>query len=494
MEITKYGDNMNKKRVKTFLVSVFLILCVLCVRIATIQYNCEKVFSRFSYNDKTGEKILYQKRGKILSKNLIPLSYDEFSLSLLGDDFFKTDTPIGNKVRKYSPVLRHTLGYVGADSTGLCALEKMMDEKIKEKEKTTLIYEKDSLSMPIDKGKMYVKETKSTPKDIVTTIDYHIQKEVESVMDIHIKKGAVVIMDVENFEILAISSNPSYEVYNIGSMVNGDASPLLNRAISAYNAGSVFKIVTLSAYLEKNPYGIYDTFYCTGELFTPSGDSFKCNNLLGHQFFDVKDALSKSCNFAFYKIGEKVSAKEISDMALKFGFGKTHLGFQNEESKGFIPQKEVYAPNEVYNLSIGQGDILITPLSCTLMTTIIASGGVKKDVSIIKDETKKKAQYVISPQNADFIKEGMRKCAKDGTGKTDGFKDFKIASKTGSAESGWFLDGELLTHGWYTGFFPYDNPKYAMTVFCENGKSGKLSCVNAFNMICEKINEIYPFL
>ena len=83
----------------------------------------------------------------------------------------------------------------------------------------------------------------------------------------------------------------------------------------------------------------------------------------------------------------------------------------------------------------------------------------------------------------------MRETVISGTARY--MQDMPVAGKTGSAQTGWIENGETMTHGWFCGFFPYDNPKYAMVVFSENGKSGSEACVPLFRNIAIKINELY---
>ena len=137
------------------------------------------------------------------------------------------------------------------------------------------------------------------------------------------------------------------------------------------------------------------------------------------------------------------------------------------------------------------------------MTCIIANGGEKKNVNIIEEIRDSNGntmetfgggneERVISPNTCKLISEAMRMAVTEGTANSLGHSTVAIAGKTGTAETGWVKDGKTLVHGWFCGYFPYDSPRYAVSVLMENGGSGALSALPVFEKIAEEITKIYP--
>ena len=159
-------------------------------------------------------------------------------------------------------------------------------------------------------------------------------------------------------------------------------------------------------------------------------------------------------------------------MAEKMGFGrKTIEGYPQESTGHIMTSQESYGAG-IGNLSIGQGQMLITPVQAAKMTNIVASEGIDKGIHILMDEESDK-KHVINKNTADKIKAMMRSVTENGTASYLGLKDAdgnpKASVKTGTAEYGKKEDEK--SHGWITGYTPCDNPEYVITVFMEGGKS-----------------------
>ena len=217
-------------------------------------------------------------------------------------------------------------------------------------------------------------------------------------------------------------------------------------------------------------------------------------------FLNLKEAFSLSCNCAYYEIGKKLKSDKMLDMAKMFGLGEKCTSLDWEE-EGNIKTDKNKTVCDALNISIGQGDILVTPIQATKISAIIANKGKSKKVNIAdkiinqKGETihylkQEEETIVINENTASIIADMMKKCVDTGTG-TDAHSDkVNISGKTGTAQTGWEKDGELMVHGWFVGFFPSENPKYAMCVFLENGKTSK-NAAKTFKNIAEKIVDLY---
>jgi penicillin-binding protein 2 len=320
-------------------------------------------------------------------------------------------------------------------------------------------------------------------RDLYLTIDARLQKEVWGLMEGY--SGAAIFMDPHNGEILSLVSAPSYDPNR--SLVNTlrqKGAPLLNRAImGVYPPGSVFKIVTSIAGLESGKIRPETSFLCTGR-FKVGKDEFECWNKDGHGYVDLNKAIAWSCNIYFYNTGILVGAEEIYEYATRFGFGRKTGIELFSEAAGFLPsrqwkrleRKENWYAGDTANLSIGQGDLLATPLQVLCMVASIANRGILVQPHIVRrvgdsnignvktENLKVKEEYI------EVIKQGMKGVVKDpdGTGTNAWSSVVSISAKTGTAQVG----GGLSPHGWFAGFAPSQNPRICFVVFLEHAGSG----------------------
>jgi cell division protein FtsI/penicillin-binding protein 2 len=189
-------------------------------------------------------------------------------------------------------------------------------------------------------------------------------------------------------------------------------------------------------------------------------------------------------------------------MADNFGLGR-YTGLENEgieESSGILPSYIGNAsPAEIGNISIGQGEILISPVQAANMASVIANGGILNNVSLIEAIVNNQGERIrnistpnwsraISKETAAALQGMMLLTVQSGTGKwADIGGHGGSAGKTGSAETGWVKDSRNILHAWFSGYFPIDCPRYALCVFIEDGKSGSSSAAPIFAEISAQI-------
>lgn len=422
-------------------------------------------------------------RGIIADRNMIP--------------FTETETGAQNRYRE-NTVANHVIGYTNADGVGVSGIEKTMDSELAEcGGAQAVLLDATGNEIPNFKtGSAYL----DGQKTVKLTLDYHIQKITENVLDKFGITGGAVVMDVESFDVLAMASRPDFSQRQIGRYVASGGTELLNRCVSPYNAGSIFKIITAAAALEEGVMMPDAVHYCGG-VERIEGMDFYCHKKDGHGHLTFEDAFSKSCNCVFYNTGKLLGSKKICEYAEKFGMGKDVLSGQLSESDGNLPKYISSSGQESANLSIGQGEIMITPLQAAKAVSIIAAKGVSKAVNIadsvvdskgetIKDLREYNTERVISEDTASKIGVMMMKATTDGTGSNAKSEKVSIAGKTGSAETGWQTEDGYMVQGWFAGFFPYENPRYVLAVMTENGRGGNISCAPVFKEIAERIIEI----
>lgn len=398
----------------------------------------------------------------------------------------------------------HILGYVDKSGTeGLAGIEKAYDNTLK---RGGGVY----VGILADAGDSFINELgyriwNSMGKEslnIQLTLDYHLQSIVESIMDRMVDKGAVVLMDILTGEILAIASRPDFNPSNINLYLLDEEQPLFNRALGAYTPGSIFKMITAAAALEEgfSPDTIYN---CPGYV-DLGGLIMKCTSYEegGHGSINMVQAFARSCNSYFIHLGLEIGRDKILAMADRFGLGK-NTGLENEgieESTGTLPSYIGNAsPAEIGNISIGQGEILISPVQAANMASVIANGGILNDVTLIKAIVNNEGERIrnvsspvwsraISKETAAALQGMMLLTVQSGTGKwADIGGHGGSAGKTGSAETGWIRDNRNILHAWFSGYFPVDCPRYALCVFIEDGQSGSVSAAPIFAEISAQI-------
>ena len=500
---------MEAKRSKAFLIGVFIILFALCMRIFYFAVFKNVPYSKAVESQSVTRVSVGKRRGIIYDRNGIPLTDRKTEKVYIGErglvsgDKSKLEIVRPQRYDQNGNGV-HTVGYATNESGGMWGIEKIYDHILSRDEENFVSYSADSLKSPMKDVSLSREFGRDDGNGVRLTLDYHIQKIAEKVMDEHIEKGAVVILDVDSFDVLAMASRPEFDKNEIESHLSSNGTEMLNRSLCQYNPGSVFKIVTSICAIENNPLIANLNYECKGSFITPDTLSFLCHKKEGHGKKDMKSAFADSCNCFFYNLGMTLGGEKITQTARKLGLGEKLLCFGDEEASGEIPQKDYFTFGDCANISIGQGDVMITPLQCAALSATVASGGVRREVNIADSvidgngntmlSLRRPGEYeAMNEHTAKVIGEMMRECVISGTGQDAGSCEITIAGKTGSAETGWILsDGSLCVQGWFCGYFPYEEPKYAMAILSENGKSGSQSCVEPFVKICEEINKIYP--
>ncbi|HOJ10583.1 MAG TPA: penicillin-binding transpeptidase domain-containing protein [Clostridiales bacterium] len=414
-----------------------------------------------------------------------------------------------NSLKRYddTTLARHILGYVNKiDGAGEAGLEKFYNDALE--------YDTESFVGVITDGKNNVLpgmgyrlmkvQGRNKKLNVKLTLDYHIQKIVEDVMDKHNITGAVVVEEVDSGNITAIASKPDFDQYNIGNYLNSTGKELFNRAVASYNLGSIFKIIDAAAMFELKEHWD-EEYFCTGSI--KVGDrEFKCYSYDkgGHGYVDFDKAFALSCNTYFIDAAIKMDKKSLLEKARRFGLGNiTGIREQGiDESGGNIPSLDGwYSDGDIANISIGQGAIMATPLQVADIVATVANGGIKNSVNIVdsivddygnkvREVKRKQGHRVIEKDIADRIKNLMEKVIDEGTGTMVDINEYGgAAGKTGSAETGQYIEGQRVVHAWFAGYFPRKNPRYSIAVFVENGRMGGSAAGPVFEEIAKKIME-----
>lgn len=401
-----------------------------------------------------------------------------------------------NEIDRWRLTKLEDYGYKTKDIVGFGGVEEKFDYYLRQEE--------GGLSVEVNHRGKFMRVLGFAPprngKDVMLTLDLKIQKIAEE--NLSGKKGSVILMDPSNGEILALANfpnfNPAIFVDQRSKLISGlfnDADgPFINRAIgSSYPPASIFKVVVASAGLELKKINLSTSFICQGSTMVGSRQ-FKCWDVHGAE--DIFQAIAHSCDVFFYKTGLLLGAQNIHDYALKLGLGR-NVGFElSGETSGFIPSPlwrkinkfQNWFDGDTANLSIGQGDCLITPLQATNMLAVFANRGyllspyIVKAVGGLDFSVRKKRLMGVPFKKSTFeaVVKGLVRVVSDdkGTGNALSVLPVKVAGKTGTAQV-----SRGATHAWFVGFFPLDKPRYVICVFLENGGPGHAASVIAKQII-----------
>ena len=360
-------------------------------------------------------------------------------------------------------------------------------------------------------------------RDLKLSLDIKLQEYAESLLVG--KRGAVVAIEPATGEILCMASNPTYDPRllvgrergeNYKALLQDESFPLFDRAIQAsYPPGSTFKPTQGLIFLEEGIIDLNTVYPCHGG-YVNGGLRVGCHP--HGSPLPLKPALQTSCN-AFFCWGFKAMIDRRSkygSSAAAFEVWKNHLvsmGYGYKlgvdlpgETRGFIPNAKFYdkfykegrwSANTIISVSIGQGEILSTPLQIANLGATIANRGwfitphVVKEIqdTVMPDEYLNRRRPTIDQKWYGDIAEGMRMAVTGGTGRKAALSDIEVAGKTGTAQNPHGND-----HSAFMGFAPYNDPQIAIAVYVENGGWGATYGVPIGSLVMEKYlkGEIAP--
>ncbi len=392
--------------------------------------------------------------------------------------------------------------YVG-DDKGVAGIEATFDDLLRGPEGWKKISKN-------EKGKIlgiYDRLDPGVGAEVTLTIDAEIQHLLSNILR-QAGSASGVVMDVRTGEILAMASVPDYNPNDYIPSISAardreyneaKISPLIDRSISPFVPGSTFKIPTA---LVGAINGLANRSYnCSGYV---SYGSAKVGCWIAqkggsHGSLPLPKAIQQSCNPYFMQLARSIGAKGMAD-----GFGMLGLGEKTgiplpQESPGLVtgsrnwqrlrPNVSV-TPIDMGFLSIGQGNALATPLQLCAVTACVANGGryyeprlVKKAVTrdgtvVVEDAPRVKVDLIkegVKPVDMELIRKGMWMAVNVPGGTAGRLKipGYEVAAKTGTAQVSKPLD---LHNAWTLAFAPFDEPRYAVCMLVENGKSGGAVC------------------
>lgn len=512
-----------------------LFVCCFALLLSRVVWLNFSSYSEAGKERSTRTLTVGERRGKIYDRNYKLLVESEEKLlsvvvpSAASLDFMKkhlTDEEIKDKIHKGLPFIIeseetvntefvrtfsvpqrysddltavHLIGYTDKDKKGVSGIEKAFDSFLTENSgKLTVTFDCDRTGRILAGMDKRINDINFTSKaGVVLSIDKDIQKITEAALsESGIKSGTAIVMKVHTGEILALASYPTYNPAKVAEAINGENSPLLNKALYAYSPGSVFKPLVAAAALE---HGISSdfTYECKGEIRV--GDrKFSCYNHNAHGKINMTEALEESCNTYFVNLIMHTDTELLISLCERLGITRSvTLASTIVSQKGVLPERESLDLKGVLaNFSFGQGELLITPIKMSEIYHTLATGnylpsklimGFTNYVGLMTPEKDTPPIKLLSDSTVNEMRKMLKSVVENG--KADkAFSDLvSLSGKTGTAQSGIYENGKEILRTWFSGFFPSDNPNYIVIVMNENGIGGNTDCAPIFKKICEGI-------
>jgi len=463
-----------------------------------ITNNVDKIVAAVSPTQKGIAGISSILKGEELENVLKTLKKGEPAVCEIPEDII-SDGIVTTKIRHNSGNLTpaiHLIGYTDSDNKGVSGLEAAYNDLLYSEKEAYVYFESDGKGRILQGAKAVIENDSSIAANgVITTIDINIQNIAEKVA-LNLEMGAIVVAEANTGKIRAMVSRPFFDCENIDDYLNREDSPLLNRAINAYNVGSVFKPCVAASGIENGIDGYYNV--CKGYV-EISDRIFKCHKINGHGLLNLSGAIANSCNSYFYNFAEKIGYENVYNMASTLNFGKRiKLCDGIYTANGNLTEKtELKNSAALANFSIGQGKLLLSPVSILPLYCAIATDGTYYLPSIVEGTTKNgitekynkgKKTRVMDKKTADILKKCLSEVITDGTGEDAKPNTVTAAGKTATAQTGKFEDGAEISQGWFCGFFPAEKPKYVVVIFSENTKRQIKSCNQIFAEIADGIN------
>lgn len=402
----------------------------------------------------------------------------------------------------YGSAAAHTLGYTGVNAdpeaenfgdedlltfkmkgtVGRSGLEKVYDEQL-QGATGGAIYLVDPVGYKV--ARPIEQRLPVQGKNIVTSLDIELQQAAEAAMAERI--GAAVALDVRTGEVLVLVSKPDYDLNAFVPRLSTETAKAieasggwLNRAIQGqYPPGSTFKVITAIAGVRSGAIepGVSKSL-CPGYMMV-GNRRFPCHLHSGHGERDVVTAIRDSCNVFFYKYGLEAGPELIAAEAKRFGYNHpTGIELPGEFKHPRVADPEwrrahwksanlpdgIWRPGDTANISIGQGDTLITPLQAACFVASLARGETETKPTLLHDPNRRPqrtAPIGLTPTEYKAIIDGMNQSYRLGTGKLARVDGLDGGAKTGTAQKG------RIELAWTIAFAPLENPQIAIAVVLE---------------------------
>ncbi len=400
------------------------------------------------------------------------------------------------------------IGYLDNSGSGAQGIEKAYDDLLSAGgTRQDIEYGKSALGEILASTEPNVQSSDGTGQGIVLTIDSTIQRVCEGIAAQHLDRGAIVVMEVQTGRIKAAVSVPQLYPNDILRNIEDNDTAFINRTATAFNVGSVIKPLIAATLMEQG-HDPDATYSCHGFI-DVSDQTYSCFNGIAHGEIDMYDALSESCNGYFINYGIELSPEVLHQKAQEVGLGTEIMSDDFVVSEaGILPSiAELSNIGERASYSFGQGLFTATPIQITAMINTFANAGAYISPSLVEgvyngytDEMTESfydpvIRRVFSENTAREVIAGMEMSVTEGSSDEAATLFGAVAGKSGTAETGRTLieatdeNGDPLdeTVGWFSGFYPADDPKYTITVMQDGQNTMGEQMAEVFSQVCDTL-------
>ncbi|MDD5260783.1 MAG: penicillin-binding transpeptidase domain-containing protein [Methylacidiphilales bacterium] len=440
----------------------------------------------------------------LVAENLSPAQIDAFPMTSLQSEGFSLQG-VPRRIYPHGNSLAHSLGYLQRkqginrkhyqageviydDYLGAAGLEERFDKELRGQEGHLTI-----ATTPEGFARAAVVDSGATAgAQLRTTIDSQIQHAAERAFE-GTRTGAAVVMNIQNGDILGMVSNPTFDPNSFipklstdkwQAMIQAAKNPLLDRVYREQNPpGSSFKVATTLAAIRAGVFDPNRLIQCPG-YFDVGGMRYELPHEKGAPI-TFRAGIAHSYNTYFFDLGERTGRDPLIAMAQELGFGQSTGFILPGELPGLIPtpefvrvtHKRTMGGGDVANMSIGQGDVLVTPLQMANLMCVVANGGTLYRPRLVKqleDSSGKTTQSFpneiirkipFSSTENKILIDGLVAVTEEGTGGPSKVPGIKVAAKTGTAQVGSKTQPRQIA--WMIGFLPAGEPRYAFAVMIE---------------------------
>lgn len=525
------------------LYSMCSVLAVLCAAILCRVYwiGTDTAYAASAGGQSLSETELPRSRGNFYDRSGLPLTGTEprwYALCIPGDSSYATLFPYvsfeeqselyekrnsmspflvevntdltANRVYTYTgseryltnPIARHLIGYLNGEGVGVSGLERAYEDVLSQSGDLRTVSCITTAQGSLMTGtNPELQAADGTNQGVQLTLGADLQRACEGIAAQAIDKGCILVMDTATGEILASVSMPEFDPDDLVKSIEADDTSLINRPLSAFSAGSVFKVVLAQAAYEAG-YSWF-THDCTGSV--EVGDQvFRCAEGRAHGVVNLRGALEQSCNCYFIKLGQLLGGERILQAARKLGFGQASAvapGLKSAE--GNLPSAQSVADTnggQLAMFSFGQGTLTVTPLQITAMMNAVANGGIWKAPRFVQGVVDADTMELVQPvetaedvrvcdsDTANILRSMLISVVEEGIGRQAAPDTGQAGGKTGTAQTGQFDEnGEELLNYWFSGFWPADDPRYTITVLQDTTLEPETSSAALFARVVDAI-------
>ncbi len=400
------------------------------------------------------------------------------------------------------PIAQHLIGYVDTSNQGVSGLEYAFDTLLTGGSTQTQVRcSMNARGMWIESDEPHLVEARGTGAGVMLTLDSTLQRACEAIGTQMIDKGCILVLDAQTNRVRASVSLPLYDPEDVAASIARQDTSLVNRAVGAYNVGSVFKPLLAAAALEQGM-DPEESYECTGSIVV-GGHIYRCAYGRGHGAVSLQSALEQSCNCYFVQLGIRLGAETVYRIARDAGFGQSVcIAKTLRTSSGNLPDAQQLSDRgQLASISFGQGALTASPVQIAAMMGLFANGGLYIEPTFVEgivdeyERTVTESLYkpvqrrAVSEETALAVRKMLVGVVENGLGRKAAPRKGGAGGKTGTAQTGRYQeDGEEILDAWFAGFYPAEEPRYIVVVLLDSGTHESDEAAQIFSRVADVLS------